>query len=141
MNSIVTNLFSFQGRLRRRDYWIGVLILFVVSVVLNSIVGMMFPPTIVVSGSNTTMNMNAFSGMMGASSLVSLIMLWPSIALGVKRCHDRGKSGFWCLLVLIPIIGWLWWLIDLGILDGTPGPNQFGPSPKGLGEAAAATVS
>ncbi len=141
MNDIVTNLFSFQGRLRRRDYWIGVLILLVVSVVLNSIVGMMFTPTIVVSGSNTTMNMNALSGMMGASSLVSLIMLWPSIALGVKRCHDRGKSGFWCLLVLIPIIGWLWWLIDLGILDGTPGPNQFGPSPKGLGEATAATVS
>ncbi len=141
MNNIVTNLFSFQGRLRRRDFWVCVLILCVVSWVLNWIVAMMFGPSIVVSGQNTTMNLNALSGMMGGLWIVSLILLWPSLALGVKRCHDRGKSGWWCLLLLIPIINIFWWLIDLGILDGTPGPNQFGPSPKGLGEAAAATVS
>ena len=77
------------------------------------------------------------------SLVVGLVLLWPGLAVGVKRCHDRGKSGWWLLLLFIPLIGFIWWLIDLGMLEGTPGPNAYGPSPKGLGgqtTAAPATI-
>jgi uncharacterized membrane protein YhaH (DUF805 family) len=37
-------------------------------------------------------------------------------AIVVKRCHDRGKSGFWALLLFIPVIGFLWLLVDCGLL-------------------------
>lgn len=58
-----------------------------------------------------------------------LLLLWPSICLYAKRWHDRDKSGWWSLIVLIPIIGGLWMLIELGFLRGTDGPNRFGPDP------------
>jgi uncharacterized membrane protein YhaH (DUF805 family) len=75
---------------------------------------------------------------MGPSfALIGCILLWPRLAISIKRLHDRGKSGLWILLVFIPVLGWLWLLVDMGFLDGTPGPNKFGPSPKGLGAAAA----
>ena len=64
--------------------------------------------------------------------LVFLALLWPSLALQVKRWHDRDKSGWFVLVNLIPFIGWLWTLIECGFLDGTQGPNRFGPSPKGI---------
>ena len=44
----------------------------------------------------------------------------------IKRFHDRDKSGWWVLIGLIPIIGAIWLLIELGFLKGTPGPNRFG---------------
>ena len=47
----------------------------------------------------------------------------------IKRFHDRDKSGWWVLLNLVPVIGWLWALIDNGFLRGTDGPNRFGENP------------
>lgn len=66
-------------------------------------------------------------------SVFILVTLWPSIAVGVKRCHDRDKTGWWYLLVLMPLIGYLWWLIELGMLRGTRGPNRFGMDPTPAG--------
>jgi uncharacterized membrane protein YhaH (DUF805 family) len=57
------------------------------------------------------------------------ISLWPAIAIGAKRCHDRAKSGWFLLIFLIPVLGALWLLIELGLLRGTSGPNRFGPDP------------
>ena len=48
----------------------------------------------------------------------------------VKRAHDRNKSGWWTLVYIIPYIGWLWALIELGCLEGTKGPNRFGADPR-----------
>ncbi|MBV7329929.1 DUF805 domain-containing protein [Chloroflexi bacterium TSY] len=55
--------------------------------------------------------------------------LWPNLAVSAKRWHDRDKSGWWSLIVLIPIIGVIWMLIEVGFLEGTNGPNRFGPEP------------
>jgi uncharacterized membrane protein YhaH (DUF805 family) len=52
-----------------------------------------------------------------------------SIAVAVKRYHDRNKSGWWVLIVFVPVIGGLWYLIECGFLRGTPGPNNYGPDP------------
>jgi uncharacterized membrane protein YhaH (DUF805 family) len=54
---------------------------------------------------------------------------WGSVAVSVKRLHDRGQSGWRLLLLLIPAIGPLWWLIALGVRAGTRGDNQYGPDP------------
>ncbi len=131
--NVVTSLFSFQGRMRRRDFWLCFLILIVASCVLNVIVSMALGPTVIVASADPAANFAAMSGAMRGAGLVALILCWPSLAIGVKRCHDRNQTGWWMLLLFIPIIGFFWWLINLGILDGTPGPNQYGPSPKGFG--------
>ena len=65
--------------------------------------------------------------------LLYAVDVWIGLALAVKRCHDRDKSGWFLLIGFIPIIGGVWLLVELGFLDGTQGPNRFGPSPKGLG--------
>lgn len=64
-----------------------------------------------------------------AAGVVSLLLLWPSLAISVKRWHDRDKSGWWVLVGLIPVIGGLWLLIENGLLRGTAGPNRHGPDP------------
>ena len=63
------------------------------------------------------------------SSLFALAALIPAILVDIKRWHDRDKSGWWMLIALVPIIGTIWFLIELGFLAGTPGPNRFGPPP------------
>ena len=140
--TIAQMLFSFEGRLRRRDFWLCTLALMVVHWLLNSVVSaMVFTPMPVMAmgpGGFVTMWSGWWARVGPAYSLIWVVLLWPRLAIGVKRCHDRNKTGLWLLLALIPILGWIWLLIDLGFLDGTPGPNQYGPSPKGLGVPAEA---
>ena len=69
--------------------------------------------------------------------IVSLVFLYPALAVYTKRWHDRGKSGWWSLIMLVPFIGPIWALVELGFLSGTPGPNQYGADPLGRGLAAA----
>lgn len=71
-----------------------------------------------------------------AEHIVNVLLAWPAIATSAKRWHDRDKSGAWVLVVLIPVVGWIWALVENGLLRGTPGPNRFGPDP--LGEATPA---
>ena len=63
--------------------------------------------------------------------IFALALLVPSIALAVRRLHDIGKSGWWYLIALIPLIGLLV-LLYFFVLDSQPGSNQYGPNPKGL---------
>jgi uncharacterized membrane protein YhaH (DUF805 family) len=135
-NQLTQMLLSFEGRMRRRDFWLLTIALIVVGWILTSILGMLFvTPVPVVTDYNTAYWM-AWTRMSTAAGISALLLLWPRLAIGVKRCHDRDKSGWWLLIGLIPILGWIWLLIDIGLLDGTPGPNKYGPSPKGLGGEA-----
>ena len=63
-----------------------------------------------------------------ASGLFALLALYPSIAVSVKRCHDRDRSGWFLLIGLIPLVN-LWVLVELGFLRGTTGENRFGSDP------------
>jgi uncharacterized membrane protein YhaH (DUF805 family) len=63
--------------------------------------------------------------------IVTLVCWMAFLAGGVKRCHDRGRSGWFQLIGVIPLIGWIWIFVELGCLRGTPGPNRFGPDPIG----------
>jgi uncharacterized membrane protein YhaH (DUF805 family) len=106
---------SAQGRVNRKQLWLYlVLPAVVVSLILS-----------LIDASIGTVD--AESGLGLLSGLWSLIILIPAILIYIKRFHDRDKSGWWVLIGLIPIIGALWLLIELGFLKGTDGPNRYGP--------------
>jgi uncharacterized membrane protein YhaH (DUF805 family) len=108
--------FQFDGRINRAKFWLGVVIIWIVDLVVLALFGR--------GDSRFTV-----------AAIIGLLLIWPSLAVYVKRFHDRDKSGWWVLIALIPIIGFIWIIIELGILEGTDGPNQFGPDPLGRGIA------
>lgn len=61
---------------------------------------------------------------------VMLLAIYVSIALGIKRCHDRGRTGWFLLLNVIPVVC-LWPFVELVFLKGAEGPNEYGPDPLG----------
>ena len=72
-----------------------------------------------------------------ASLILLAIMIpasWIYYAGIAKRFHDRGKSGWMTLIILIPYVGGIWVLVECGCLAGTPGPNAYGPDPLGGGQ-------
>ena len=117
-------LFSFQGRIGRGPFWIGVLILIGFAIVMSIIIAVL--------GGGMMMSPGASPNIIGIVLYLAymVIDIWMGLALGVKRCHDRGQSGWWMLITLIPIVGFFWWLINLGILAGDEGDNRFGPNPE-----------
>ena len=71
--------------------------------------------------------------------LYALAVFLPGLAVSVRRLHDIGKSGWWLLIALIPIVGAIM-LIIWDVREGERGDNRFGPDPK-AGEGMAATVA
>jgi uncharacterized membrane protein YhaH (DUF805 family) len=69
-------------------------------------------------------------------AIAMLGLIIPSIAVAVRRMHDQDKSGWMLLLGLIPLIGSIILLVFY-CTDGTPGPNQYGPDPKGQADPTA----
>jgi LSD1 subclass zinc finger protein len=115
-------LFSFSGRANRVEYWSGIVVCFciylswlVVTAILRAI-----GPT---DGFISTVLGSIFSLVAFAQIVV---LVWIGVAVSIKRFHDRGKAGWWVLIGFIPLIGMSWFLIDLGILPGVSGVNQYG---------------
>ncbi len=109
---VLKNYVGFSGRARRTEFWMFALISFVVATVLTIVENIISMPGTL-------------------SSLYNLAVLLPSLAVAMRRLHDTGRSGFWLLLIFIPILGWLVLLIFY-ILEGTPGDNEYGPDPKAV---------
>ena len=106
-------LFSAKGRASRSQFWLKwVLPYFIVTIVLEIIVFSVF-------------SQNTASVILG---LYFLAALWPTICVYIKRAHDRGRSGAFILLFLVPILN-LWPLIELLFLPGTTGSNEYGADP------------
>jgi len=104
---------EFDGRSRRAEFWYFFLFNLIASAILGFIGSMM--------GDRNNI----------LSSLYSLVVLIPSFAVFFRRMHDLGKSGWWWLMGLIPVIGTIW-LIVLLATDGNSGENKYGPDPKGV---------
>jgi uncharacterized membrane protein YhaH (DUF805 family) len=147
-----TLLFSFNGRINRAKYWLAALIYMVVWIVFIAFIFMWIGK----------LDFENLFGVAGAGLLIWLIgfilfiaATWSGLAVGVKRLHDRDKSGWWILLFWLgPSVlgGWpaaapelggglilslaagaiaIWGFVELGCLRGTPGPNRYGPDPLG----------
>ncbi len=63
------------------------------------------------------------------AALAGLAVIYPAIVVSIRRCHDRGRTGWFLLLSLIPFIGFIWYIVDLMVLPGETGPNQYGEDP------------
>ena len=109
MNEI---LFSFKGRIGRKTYWMFFLAFMVVLFLLVGVFSMI----------------GLDENIMAVVMLVFYIpAIWMSLAVQVKRWHDRDKSGWWVLISIVPIIGPLWAFVENGCLAGDDGVNSFGP--------------
>jgi len=109
-----SNYVNFSGRAVRSEYWYWVLFVVLLSIVTNII-------DAVISGT---------SGFAILSTIVSLALFLPGLAVGIRRLHDLDKSGWWTLLIFIPLVGAII-LIVWACTRGTLGPNRFGPDPLG----------
>jgi len=105
-------LFSFEGRINRKPFWMIILV-FLIGLIVTTVIDME------TTGQDTGI----------ASILFYLIMVWPLLAIQVKRWHDVDKSGWWLLIGIIPIVGAIWAFIVNGFFTGTEGTNRFGDNP------------
>lgn len=119
-------LFSFEGRMSRRDYWLkGAIYLLPIGLFSNYLV----------YGVGT-------DAALGLSMFIGFITLWPSLALTIKRLHDHDRSGWFLLTILIPlanIVFAIWIVAMTWFLRGTVGPNRYGDDPEQAVAAEPAT--
>jgi uncharacterized membrane protein YhaH (DUF805 family) len=105
--------FGFDGRIGRVTFWavqVPLLVLFwLYGQHVDPLLARWFPYSV-------------FEGLTAALVLAAPL-IWVQCAIVIKRCHDRGKSGFWALLLFIPVIGLLWLLIDCGLLPPATGKD------------------
>ena len=123
---------SFEGRISRQPFWLSVLALFIAQWVIMIILGMLFGISMM-GGMDPNATPEQAAAMATSGMLpfivVTLLFLYPVLAVYTKRWHDRGKSGWWTLILLVPFIGFIWFLVECGFLRGTEGPNQYGNDP------------
>lgn len=142
---------DFSGRSRRLEFWMFTLMNFIVACVLLGPAYMMFVQelarhVVLTDGGAASFDADILANLQlnttvlvlfALYAIYALFMLIPSIAVVVRRLHDRNLSGWWYLgLILvswIPLVGLVASIAFLVFmfLDGTPGPNRFGPDPKG----------
>lgn len=114
--AVLKNYVGFSGRARRKEYWMFVLFNAIISVALGFIDGIM-----------GTVSEATEMGLL--SGIYTLAVFLPGLAVTIRRLHDTDRSGWWSLIVLIPIIGAIALLVFM-VLDSSPGRNRFGENPK-----------
>lgn len=113
ISSVLRNYVTFSGRARRSEFWWWYLTIFLVAVAF-AIAAYLWGSGAL--GTALALGYTAFG----------LLILLPTIAVAVRRLHDRGLPAWWLLLVFLPIVGELAVLI-LMALPGQPGTNRYGP--------------
>ncbi len=131
-------LFSFFGRTGRGGFWLGVLAS-IVAVAIGVGLGFLLfgAPISMVAADGSPIPFGAEpppdaktitnAGSIALAVLGYVAAIWTGLATQVKRCHDRGFSGWWVIpMTIVPF----WSLISLGVLEGQDGPNVYGPDPR-----------
>ena len=109
LNLIKDHYADFKGRARRQEFWMYIVFYIVIGVVLGII--------------------DSFIGIRILGGIFGLAVLIPSLAVGARRLHDTGKSGWFQLLGLIPFVGIII-LIVFWAQEGVPEENKWGANPK-----------
>lgn len=107
---VLKNYAVFQGRARRKEYWMFVLFNLIFSIIIGVI--------------EAILDISQY-----LTYIYTLAILLPSLAVAVRRLHDTGRSGWWLLIAFIPIIGGIILLV-FECLDSDPNTNKYGPNPK-----------
>ncbi|WP_272970813.1 DUF805 domain-containing protein [Comamonas terrigena] len=107
---------TFSGRAQRAEYWYFVLFYLLIILCAS-----------VVDGVTGLYQADIGAGLFGSLAFWGLLI--PCIAVGVRRLHDTGRSGWWMLLWVVPLVGTIAWLV-FTLQDSTPGANEYGPNPK-----------
>jgi uncharacterized membrane protein YhaH (DUF805 family) len=152
-SGIVGLLFSYQGRINRAKYWTAVLIYLAVNLVVVAIGFIMFGNSILALSDDVGEDglllglASRGIGFLLLSVVIYIPLIVSGIFVGIKRLHDRDKSGWWLLVFyLVPAllngfadvssIFWIaalgisiWAFVELGCLRGTQGPNKYGSDP------------
>jgi uncharacterized membrane protein YhaH (DUF805 family) len=101
----------FDGRARRKEYWMFALCNFLIAIVLSIIFNVLHAPFLIF--------------------LYSLAVFLPSLGVSIRRLHDTDRTGWWFLIGFIPLIGAIVLLVFFAT-DSQLGSNQYGPNPKGV---------
>ena len=148
---IVGLLASYTGRINRAKYWTAVLIYIGVMIVMIAVGFIMVGNSLLETGGEDAEDVIAglFSKGIGFILIVLIVyipMIVSGVFVGIKRLHDRDKSGWWLLLfylvpgllsghgTILSLVGFalsIWGIVELGFLRGTAGPNKYGPDPLG----------
>ncbi len=118
---------SYSGRIGRSTYWISLIVLGAVQ--LAAIWGLLqlsHGSLMQLGADPETLGKGLMERVVLPVGIVSALFLYPTYAITTKRWHDRDKSGWWSLIGFVPIIGGLWYLIELGFLGGSDGANSYG---------------
>jgi uncharacterized membrane protein YhaH (DUF805 family) len=115
---VLKNYAVFNGRAQRSEYWFFALFNILANIGLFLIDGVL-----------GTLNPETGFGLLGGIYMLAIII--PGIAVTIRRLHDTNRSGWWSLIVFIPVIGVIALLVFM-ILDSTPGDNEYGSNPKNL---------
>lgn len=102
--------FNFKGRIGRRTFWLYyVLPVFALSALLQ---------TSAEYYENQMVDVALF--------VINIVLMVAMLAGFVKRLHDRDKSAWWLILVFVPVIGTIYWIVDLGLFKGVDKSNEYG---------------
>ena len=110
VKTVLSNYAKFEGRSGRPEYWWWVLAYIIAAVIINVVGSIVGLGEILVN-------------------LLALAVLIPNIAVSVRRFHDIGKSGWWVLIGLIPLVGWIAFIYFAA--QPSVGPNEYGEGPQG----------
>jgi uncharacterized membrane protein YhaH (DUF805 family) len=100
------NFANFSGRARRQQYWMFSLFVVMISIAI----------------------VEAFLGTFFIGALFSLAVLVPSISIAARRLHDTGRSGWWQLILLVPLVGFI--VLIVFLVQDSKEDNEYGPNPK-----------
>ena len=121
---VLQNFKNFSGRARRKEYWMYTLIyipIFFLAMFADNTLGTTFQMDV--------MGQSVDIGYGWIYVIVALLHFLPSLSVVVRRLHDVGKSGWFYLIILIPLIGIIWMLVLL-VSNGNVGENKYGADPK-----------
>ena len=126
LRSFWTRYRDFKGRSRRSEYWFIQLFLVVTNIAVAII-------DLALMGWDVDRFIaNGGGGIVGLVWI--LVTIVPALAVLVRRLHDTGKSGWWALIGLLPLVGAIVLLV-FTVTDSSPGENKFGLSPKESSDA------
>lgn len=110
-NALTVNYCNFNGRASRSEFWWYALF----TIILGGIISLAF------FWSDTLEYI--------VTGIVNLLLLLPGLGLAVRRLHDTNHSGWWVLINLVPVVGWIVFVF-FAVTDSQPVPNQYGPVPN-----------